>query len=428
MTASQISSADAVASELHAAINEFTALSLTSITDDELLALLRQSETSRRQLEARDAELIAQLQQRNLPAKHSTRSPTTFLSQLLTLSPSEAGRRVRHADLLAPRITVTGEVLPPLLPATAAARAAGAITAAHVTVIEKAIDALPSSLPVADVEKAEALLVEDAQVFHAATLVGIAKQLKDTLDPDGTLTDVEQQRRRRHLSLSPLGDGMFRLAADLDGETAALAQTVLHSLAAPKPNPATGERDPRTGGQRLHDAFGAVMRMALRAGELPRSGGVPATVLITMTAEQYETRTGLAATSYGQKLTVDQALRLANEASISWLVHNSTGGVLNHGRTQRLATPNQTVALIARDQGCTFPGCDQPPEWTEKHHVVPWSQGGRTDLDNLVLLCDYHHDRIDNGGWHITIRDGVPWYTPPAWLDPEQRPRRNRRP
>ena len=88
----------------------------------------------------------------------------------------------------------------------------------------------------------------------------------------------------------------------------------------------------------MHDAFRSVLKLALRSGELPRAGDIPATVLITMTAEQFETRTGLATTSYGQQLSVDQALRLADQAAIAWIVHNSRGGILNYGTTQRLAT------------------------------------------------------------------------------------------
>jgi hypothetical protein len=191
---------------------------------------------------------------------------------------------------------------------------------------------------------------------------------------------------------------------------------------------AGGERDERTAGQRMHDAFRAVLKLALRAGELPAAGGVPATVLITMTAEQFHTGAGLAATSYGQQLSIDQALRLADQAAIAWIVHNSKGGILNYGTTRRVASDKQTLALIARDQGCSFPGCADPPEWTERHHIIPWREGGRTDLDNLCLLCDYHHDRIDTGGWQITMRDGVPWFIPPAWLDPRQEPQRNVRP
>jgi hypothetical protein len=281
-------------------------------------------------------------------------------------------------------------------------------------------------LLVAELAKAEAFLVEQAELFDAATLAGIAKQLLDILLPDGTLADERWQQRHRFLSCVRNGDGLHRLTADLDSETAALALTVLHSLAAPRPA-TDGDRDERTAGQRMHDAFRSVLKIALRSAELPRSAGVPATVLITMTTEQFETRTGLATTSFGQQLSVDQALRVADQACIGWVVHDSKGGVLNYGTTQRCATEKQTLALIARDQGCAFPGCTDPPEWTEKHHVIPWSHGGRTDLDNLCLLCDFHHDRIDSHGWRVTMEDGVPWFVPPAWLDSTQTPRRNHR-
>jgi hypothetical protein len=97
------------------------------------------------------------------------------------------------------------------------------------------------------------------------------------------------------------------------------------------------------------------------------------------------------------------------------------------GRTRRLANEDQTLALIARDQGCAFPGCRRPPEWTEKHHVRPWAKGGTTDVDEMCLLCDYHHDRIDQG-WTIDMRDGTPWFIPPAFIHPSRTPLRNERP
>jgi hypothetical protein len=68
--------------------------------------------------------------------------------------------------------------------------------------------------------------------------------------------------------------------------------------------------DDRSSGQRLHDALHQVCRQSLQSGDLPGCGGIPATVLITMTAEQFETRTGLATTGLGQRLTINQALRL----------------------------------------------------------------------------------------------------------------------
>jgi HNH endonuclease/uncharacterized protein DUF222 len=146
-----------------------------------------------------------------------------------------------------------------------------------------------------------------------------------------------------------------------------------------------------------------------------------------VTAEQLTTEHGLAETSFGQLLELPTALRLADQAALAVIVKDLQDQPLMLGRGRRLASPHQVLALIARDGGCSFPGCTMPPEWTEKHHIVPWSQGGRTDLDNLCLLCDYHHDRHLDQGWSIEVRDGAAWFKPPAWQDPDRKPLRNRR-
>lgn len=133
----------------------------------------------------------------------------------------------------------------------------------------------------------------------------------------------------------------------------------------------------------MHDALQDLAGVVVRRNELPESGA-PAQVIITMTADQLASRQGLARTSFGQQLSVTEALALADEAAISLLVADSTGAVLAHGRTKRIATRSQTLALIARDGGCTFPGCDKPPEHCQRHHILAWADGGRTDLDNLT--------------------------------------------
>jgi hypothetical protein len=57
--------------------------------------------------------------------------------------------------------------------------------------------------------------------------------------------------------------------------------------------------------------------------------------------------------------------------------------------------------------------------------VIPWLIYGPTDLDNLCLLCTYHHHEFERRGWTVQMRDGVPEWIPPPWLDPDQVPRRN---
>jgi len=406
MTATTTCEASAGAAGLSAAVAELIALPLSPLTEPELLDTMRLVEQARRQLEYLDHVLVAEVEARNVAARYVLRGTSYFLSGLLTLSPGESSRRVRQARELGPRITLTGDRLEPLLPVTAAARADGAITAQHADVIARAVDKVRSGLSPDELAEVECFLVEQAQLFDAKLLAGIARQLIDTLCPDGRLADEREQQRRRRLTCVAIGDGMHRISGDLDAETSALAMSVLHALGAPKPADAGGP-DERSAGQRLHDAFRSVLKLAMRSGELPMTGGVPATVLITMTAEQFETRTGLASTSFGKRLQVDQALRLADEAAIAWIVHNSSGGILDYGITRRLASPGQTLALIARDQGCAFPGCTDPPEWTEKHHITPWARGGPTDIENLCLLCDFHHDRFERQGWQIIMRDGA---------------------
>ncbi|MEZ5168528.1 MAG: HNH endonuclease signature motif containing protein [Acidimicrobiales bacterium] len=95
------------------------------------------------------------------------------------------------------------------------------------------------------------------------------------------------------------------------------------------------------------------------------------------------------------------------------------------GRDERNATIAQWRALIARDRGCV--GCGADPNRCEAHHIVFWEHWGRTDIDNLVLVCtrchhDLHHRghtlRRTNGRWHIDTPNGP---SPPG------KPNRNRR-
>jgi hypothetical protein len=96
------------------------------------------------------------------------------LAGLLSLSPGESSRRVRQARELGPRITLTGDRLEPLLPATAAARADGAITAQHADVIARAVGKVRGQLAPGELAEVECFLVEQAQLFDAKVLFGIA--------------------------------------------------------------------------------------------------------------------------------------------------------------------------------------------------------------------------------------------------------------
>jgi hypothetical protein len=185
------------------------------------------------------------------------------------VSPGVAARRVRHVRALGPRVTLTGDRLAPLRPGVAASRAEGLISAEHAEVILRTLDRLPKALPVEQVESMEQTLVGHARSFHPGDLRGIGTHLLSVLNPDGVLTDEQDQHRRRNLSLVPSGDGMHRIVGELDDECAAVAMAVLHALAAPMPTDAAG-RDERSAGQRMHDALTALCKLAaaIERGEL----------------------------------------------------------------------------------------------------------------------------------------------------------------
>ena len=96
-------------------------------------------------------------------------------------------------------------------------------------------------------------------------------------------------------------------------------------------------------------------------------------------------------------------------------------GKIDVGREQRIFTTRQRTALGVRDGGCRYPGCDKPPSWCEAHHIDFWARDvGKTDIENGILLCRYHHMLIHNNDWEILRRDGTYWLRRPKSIDPSQ--------
>lgn len=118
---------------------------------------------------------------------------------------------------------------------------------------------------------------------------------------------------------------------------------------------------------------------------------------------------------------------LACSGRLRRLLLDQSGAVLGLGRSARYAGAAQLHALAARDGGCLIPGCPVPAEGCDVHHPRAWRDGGRTDLENLGLLCPRHHRDVHDptAGWQIHSIHGVPWVRPPAWVHPTRPLMRN---
>lgn len=113
--------------------------------------------------------------------------------------------------------------------------------------------------------------------------------------------------------------------------------------------------------------------------------------------------------SDGTPIPPAQLAKLACSGGFHRVIFGPEGQILDSGREERLFTPAQTRAVIARDRNCQFPDCDAPPGEGEIHHSIWWfAQGGATSVDNGVLLCWAHHDFVHQR--NIVIgRQGENW-------------------
>lgn len=97
--------------------------------------------------------------------------------------------------------------------------------------------------------------------------------------------------------------------------------------------------------------------------------------------------------------------RMSCNASVIPAVLNSKGEPLDVGRAQRAFPSSIRRAVILRDGGCAYPGCNMPHIYSEIHHIQHWQNGGSTALDNAVMLCRFHHGIIHETD--VIVRNGV---------------------
>ncbi len=233
------------------------------------------------------------------------------------------------------------------------------------------------------------------------------------------------------------GTSDVRVTGWLTQEDAAIVRAVTDPFCAPRTRRRTGSdtgtgtdtdtADLRSPGEQRADAVIEVCRIAGAYGQLPDNGGDRPQVIVTIDYDSLRRQAGVGTFDDGSLLSPAAARRIACDAGIIPAVLGSTSQPLDVGRQARLVTGPLRRALVLRDKGCAFPGCDRPPRWCDAHHALHWSNGGPTELSNLVLLCGFHHRLIHHSDWHVTInpKDGLPEFTPPAFIDADRRPRRN---
>jgi hypothetical protein len=257
-------------------------------------------------------------------------------------------------------------------------------------------------------------VLNESSETEGSVTVGSSAEGSGALAADTAASDVE---------------GSATAASDTEGSDPAGSIPEDSSTAASSPAPDDHPViDARTAEQKLLDAVMTLIEMAAASPAASRLNGSAPTVNVHVTLDDLQSGRGAGwIDGSTEPIPITTIRQLHCDGDTVTTLFGQHGEVLQHGKTHRLATRRQRRALAARDGGCVIPGCTVPPSRCQAHHVTPWvSQDylpGRTDLNNLALLCPFHHSTIHTSAWQLVMIHGRPHVKPPGWHDPHRTPR-----
>ena len=304
------------------------------------------------------------------------------------------------------------------LPATLDSARAGRASFSNVTMIAH----LAEDVGVEQVAPLESILVGAAETLEPGAMRTLTQATRLRLDPDGVLADDNRAHERRWFECEQTYGGVFVLRGELDAEGGALVKTAIDAL-----SHGMNRGEMRSGSQRRADALVDLAATQLRCGDHRDVHGQRPHLTVTVSADTLCSGADAqpAELSGVGPIHPETARRIACDAvrtvvtvvppaDASLWTASTRALPLSVGRATRTIPAPIRTALHLRDQGCRFPGCDRPPAWTDGHHIIHWSDGGPTELENLVSLCRPHHRRVHEQGQRIHIADGIAVVEPPS--------------
>lgn len=396
---------------LHAAEAALTGLAhldLAQLPDEDLRAATLGLERLRRSADAAEAHALSTLHERDATDRAAGHTTSRWLAHHAGLPAGVARRRLEVANRLA------------ALPDVDRSFTDGTIGFDHAAVFADVVndrnrDAIAPLLP-------DLIAAADGTVFSRwrADVTALAQ----LLDADGG-HDPADDLARNTFTLSP-SDGFLLGRFELTGERALTVADTLHAVADElfhryaRDNEACPELGIPDRNTLLALALEEVCRRGLAVDAAStRPPRVEATLAIHASPGRPEDPTAsavwLVRDRLGSPIPAETLPTFLCDPTFHAAVLDGLGVPVDMGRATRTVTHAQRRALTVRDGGCTFPGCEAPPAWTDAHHVRPWHQQGRTDLSNLALVCRRHHRVAHRRGWSLAL-DPDGWT---RWTSPE---------
>jgi hypothetical protein len=380
---------DRVVEALAAALDEGHAASLIGLEQAATAAALRELAQVAARLEALTATVLRHAAEVRVEEVAGATTTATWWAHATRRTRVAAHRDVTLAAALG-RYPVLAEAL-----------AQGWVNGEQAQVIVRALADLeadgPDDLDPVVVEQAEKHLVACAETFDAKQLRILGHHVLAVVAPEigeaheAKLLEDEERRaaERTRLTMSSDGHGMVHGRFSLPELHGAMLGKALQALTWAKQEPAQ-VRQVRSTPQSNGQAFTELLER-LSEKDLPSVGGTGATVVVTMTLQTLMGGLRAASLDSGEVISAGTARRLACQAGIIPMVLGGHSEVLDVGRRRRFHTKPQRLAIAQRDGTCTAPGCDAPPSRCHVHHVIPWSAGGPTTVEDGRLYCSAHH-------------------------------------
>ncbi|MGB3675663.1 MAG: DUF222 domain-containing protein, partial [Candidatus Nanopelagicales bacterium] len=288
------------------------------------------------------------------------------------------------------------------------------------------------------------IFIELARTSPASVLRTVMRKWAMQVDPLPENDDELNAYRRRTLTASELGDGVF-IEGFFDKVDGAKVLAVFNGILERHRQNGAPDRDGNTvpmgvgiASQQRADAFiNQIIDPMLSGENLPETGKSRAAVTLLVTLSQLQRGCGASADPQdllrraqeaqadGQRLDLlfddgvatmgvsngpgaeivspHTAQRLTCDCDIHRIVIDPNGLPIDVGRDERTFPAHLRRMLEVRDKGCVFTGCSKPAAWSEAHHIKHWAQGGRTSLENAALLCSKHHHEVHANGHTVFI-------------------------
>jgi hypothetical protein len=254
----------------------------------------------------------------------------------------------------------------------------------------------------------------EAGLIRWATFVSCAAvRRRADLEVRRAIDDVREAERARFLNWWHLDDGnRLGLEAELPAAQGAVVASALQRVADTLPV-MPGEESPSYAEARRADALVSLCSSRLADDADPDR----ATVVVHARLADLDDTRGSAEIEGGGRIDPETARRLLCDARVQTVLEDQNGEPMRLGRLSREPSASMIRLLRYRDVECTFPGCGAR-RFTQAHHIVWWGDGGTTDLDNLVLVCFFHHRLVHEHGWAVRHDEGggLRWIKPDGSL------------